>query len=501
MMQAPGIAAMVLEHCARRPSDPAVVYEQETLSYGELAERSLRLASALAVFGPNAVVGVFLERSVSSMVAILATWLAGSVYLPLDPLYPRERLAYMLDDAKARVVLTGNSAPDAVAAGRHVATVDGVAVIERNAGAPRAAAGAAYVMFTSGSTGRPKGVTCLHASLHSLFDDYRRRRGPLEPGQAAVLWTSVSFDVSLFEIFMALTTGAVLHVLADDVRFIPETYVETLECLRIGAAYIPAAMLKPFADAAAEQPDRFALRRMLVGAEPVDERQVRRAMATLPGLQVYNGYGATECTIYSSLHAYHAESLMQADVAIGRPIVGEWMHVADERGDPLPPGEIGEIVIGGNGVALGYIDRPALTAERFVPDGRPDAEPGARAYRTGDLGRLRSDGVFVFHGRADRQIKLRGHRIELGEIEAAVRTLDGVADAVLAVRSDAGRERLIAYVTVKPSANVTLQRMQSAVARLLPPTMIPEDLAVVDAIPLTPNGKIDHDALAATPLR
>jgi amino acid adenylation domain-containing protein len=507
----PFVHEVILEHCAARPEAAAVGCAGKMLSYGELAASSARIAHALRACPPESVVGVLLERSVHAVAAMLGIWRAGLVYLPLDPMYPPDRLRFMLRDSSARLLIGTRATAGALASD---AALPLLAVDELGAGDGDAHAHAmnvsnepaperrdrgslvpAYLLYTSGSTGRPKGALCTHRGLAAIMvHDYRTQRGPLRRDEAHAVWTSVSFDVWLYEVLAALVVGARAELVPDEVRFDAPAYVGWLRDNAIAGAFVPASTIGLLADAIAARPQAFALRRMLVGSEPVDEGQVRRALAAAPALEVHNGYGTTECTIISSFHGYHAEPPLPGVAPLGRAIDGSWLAVLDDDGEPLPPGTLGELCIGGLGVALGYCNNPELSAARFHDAG----EPELRYYRTGDLATLPADGPARFHGRKDRQFKLRGVRMEPGDVESALRRMDAVREAVVGVRTHRGREILVAYVQTK-AGPLAAKDLRRHVTRFVPPAMVPEKFVFVGVIPTTVNGKVDHDALTTVP--
>ena len=519
----PFVHEVILEHCAATPELAAVGCAGAVLSYGELALASARIAHALRAYPTASVVGVLLERSVHAVAAMLGIWRAGLVYLPLDPMYPPERLRFMLRDAGARLLIGTRSAAGALASDTALPllAVDELAADdgdsddggERDGGTgdrghaatqaeshprspDRGTLVPAYLLYTSGSTGRPKGALCTHRGLAAIMvHDYRERRGPLRRGEAHAVWTSVSFDVWLYEVLAALVVGARAELVPDDVRFAAPAYVDWLRDNGIAGAFVPASTIALLADALAARPRAFALRRMLVGSEPVPEGPVRRVLAAVPAMEIHNGYGTTECTIISSYHGYHAEPPLPGIAPLGRAIDGSWLAVVGDDGEPLPPGATGELCIGGIGVALGYCNNPELTAARFHDDPAPEL----RYYRTGDLATLPADGPARLHGRKDRQFKLRGVRMEPGDVESALRGMDDVREAVVGVRTQRGREILVAYVQAK-AGPLAAKDLRRHVARLVPPAMVPERFVLVGAIPTTLNGKVDHAALAALPL-
>jgi amino acid adenylation domain-containing protein len=506
------------EHAARTPDAIAVTSDAEAITYGELDARTNRLARHLRALGvgPDARVALCLQRSPAMTVALLAVMRAGGAYVPLDPEYPAERLDFMLADSapiamltdRATAALAGRAARDARGGAMPVLVLDGpVRPWERESATPFSVAGLtaahlAYVIYTSGSTGRPKGVAVPHRGVVNFLFDLERRQ-PLPSGAACPLWTSISFDVSVCETFNALAFGRPLHLPPEAARTEPAAFVRWLSAARIANAYVPVFMLQELeAWLRVRGSSESALRRLIVGVEPIPEGLLAAMRAHVPGLRVLNGYGPTEASIGSTF--YEVPSRDAGDVApepgpapIGRPLSNGRAYVLDGAGAPVPVGVAGEIYIGGAGVVRGYLSRPALTAERFVPDPF-SREGGARLYRTGDLGRWRADGQVEFLGRADFQMKVRGFRVELGEIEARLREHASVGEAVVVAREDTpGDTRLVAYWTSLGTADGGPEALRAHLAERLPEYMVPAAFVRLDALPLTPNGKLDRRALPA----
>ncbi len=477
------------------PDDVAVLFGDEELSYRELDERADHLAHALRAIGvgPEVLVGVAVDRSADMVVALVATLKAGGGYLPLDPSYPCERVAFMLEDSAARIVVTQRHLAD-----RFAREKVRVLLVDDRPGAASGrpsrlrnvthTLGLAYTIYTSGSTGRPKGVMVPHRAVANLFAAMDERVGI----DAAGVWlavTSVSFDISVLEILWTLTRGfrVVIHpgLLADDsiADSIRRYKVTHLQCTPSACAMLMAGRERgPFG----------SLKKLLVGGEALPLALARDLLQTVPG-EVLNMYGPTETCIWSSTHLVSA-----ADPApIGLPVARTQMYVVDDGGELAPVGVAGELVIGGEGVTRGYLARPELTAERFVPD--PFGAPGGRVYRTGDLARRRADGVIEFLGRMDDQVKLRGFRIELGEIESLLTAHESVRECVALLREDSpGDKRLVAYVTPKDgAAPPTSDALRDLLTAKLPHAMIPNAFVVLPDLPRTRNGKRDRKALPA----
>jgi amino acid adenylation domain-containing protein len=475
-----------------RPDQPAVAGHGETLDYASLDRRASRLARALAArgAGPDQLVGLHVGRSPALVVGILGILKAGLAYLPLDPTAPPERLSAIVADAAPALVLTdAASPPDGWVA---LAVVEAEGQRDDLPGVLVHPANLAYVIYTSGSTGRPKGVAVTHGSVTNLLDHWLAQLGPV-PGEPAMLWSSIGFDVSIQEIFLPLTSGGVLHLVPEELRADPEALTGWMRTHRIAQAYLPPAFVRWIDEAPGPRLAGLALRQLLVGVEPLSELGLHRAERARPGLRVLNGYGPTEATNYCTY--YREPGPLARPCPIGRPLANTRVYLLDERGEPAPIGVPGEINVGGAGVARGYLSRPGLTAERFVPD---PFVAGQRVYRTGDLARYLPDGNIEFLGRLDDQVKLRGFRIEPGEVEAVLRDEADVRDAAVMVdRDDAGEPRLVAAVSRGDAGPRLVSEWREILSPRLPGYMIPELFLEVPDLPRTPNGKLDRAALLA----
>lgn len=457
----------------RTPHATAFVYEDVRLTYAELNERANKLAHHLVTrgVGPEQIVAVALDRGADVPVALLAVLKAGGAYLPVDPTYPAERRQLMLEHSRAAVVLAGSLPDTAALSGDDLHTpVD-----------PRHPA---YVIYTSGSTGRPKGVVIPHAGVVNLITD-PQYDALVPPGCRAAVWSSFSFDASVYALFPALARGAEVHLTPEHARVVPEAHVDWLIEHGIESTFLPPYMV-PEAAKRADLP----LRGVSVGAEPVAVEALRQMAERLPdGCRVVNAYGPTEASVTASMYAVPipvpSEITETGRLPIGRALQNVRLHVLDEAGGPVPAGVVGELWIAGEGLARGYLGDPAQTADRFRPD--PAGPPGSRMYRTGDLAFRRADGELVFAGRHDRQLKLRGLRVEPGEIEAAAIRHPGVTAAHVTTRDGA----LIAYLEVPDPAAFDLEELRELLRAALPPSLVPSRLAVVPDMPLTPSGKLD----------
>ncbi|MEU9512926.1 amino acid adenylation domain-containing protein [Micromonospora sp. NPDC048169] len=485
------------------PDAVAVTIDGHSRTYAELNAQANRVAHRLraAGVGPETLVGVCAERSVELVAGLLGVLKAGGAYLPLDPEYPADRLAFMVGDADAPVVLVQSHLRDVLPdTGATVLELDDATVW---AGQPETdpapAAGPenlAYVIYTSGSTGRPKGVPNTHRGIVNRLDWMQKTYG-LGADDAVLQKTPASFDVSVWEFFWPLRTGARL-VLAKPGGHKDAGYLrDLLVSERITTAHFVPSMLTVFlAEDGVEA--ATALRRVICSGEELPLASAADFTARLPWCGLHNLYGPTEAAIDVTAWACEPGRLAEVtSVPIGAPIANLRLHVLDPSGAQCPVGVAGELHIGGVGLARGYHRRPALTAEKFVPD--PNSfEPGARLYRTGDLARWvvgpDGAGVIEFLGRIDHQVKLRGLRIELGEIESALREQPGVTEATVIVREDSpGDKRLTAYLV----GEAEHAALKAALKDTLPEYMVPAAFVTLDALPLTPNGKLDRKALPA----
>ncbi len=480
----PTALGLFLARAAERPEAAALVDRDRIVTYCDLDRRAEHLAARLraAGAGPGARVGVCLERSPDLVTALLAVWKAGAAYVPLDPAHPAERRDFVLADCGAAVLLSGSGD------GEITALAPGCGM--RGEPLPDTPA---YAIYTSGSTGRPKGVEVPHSALSNLLRDLASRYSS-GPDAVWTAVTTVAFDIAALEIFLPLTTGARV-VLADrETAADGELLARALETSGTTHLQATPAAWRQLLDSGWQ--GRPGLRR-LCGGEALSADLAARLLALDGRSPLWNQYGPTETTIWSTVHRVEQGGPSAAPVPLGRPLANTRVHLLDRALRPVPLGSTGELFLGGAGVARGYLGQPDLTAERFLPDPL-SGEPGERLYRTGDLARRLADGVLEFLGRSDHQVKLRGFRIELGEIEASLRRHPAVADAVVLLRElRMGDSRLTAYLTVEGAASSPAPaELRAALREQLPEYMLPSDFVTLDALPLTPNGKVDRKALA-----
>jgi len=504
------LPALFAEVVRAHPGAEAVAWGGERLSYAELDARADRLACHLRDAGvrPGDRVGLSLERSARVVTAMLAVLKAGASYVPLDPAYPAERRAFMRRDAGVAALVVARASDAGVEPGERVRVValdeERAALAARPGEAPAAAAfggSEAYVVYTSGSTGTPKGIACTHRGVARLARgaDYLR----LGPGDRVAQLSNTSFDAATFEVWGALLSGATLVGLEREVSLDPAALGAAIRERGLTTLFLTTALFNLVARA---EPAAFApLAHLLFGGEAVDPAAVRRVLAAGAPRRLLHVYGPTESTTFATWHRVDEVPGHAATVPIGRALAHTTAHVLDAG---MRPAADGELCLGGDGLAHGYVGRPGLTAERFVPDPFSPV-PGGRLYRTGDLVRLDGRGELEFVGRMDAQVKLRGWRVEPGEVEAALRGHPAVADALALVREDdPGEPRLVAYAVPRHGSSfdgtpvdgttvdgATGAALRAWLAERLPEYLVPAAVVPLEAFPLNPNGKVDRGAL------
>jgi amino acid adenylation domain-containing protein len=473
----------------------AVAFGGASLSYAELHARANQLAHRLQTLGvkPDSLVGVYVERSLEMVVALLGVLKSGAAYVPLDPSYGSGRIQYVLDEARVRVLITqeslGSSLP---ATSAEIICLDpSWRTIASESNAPVVSEvrpeNLAYVIYTSGSTGKPKGVQLEHRSVVNFLYSMRLEPG-LSGNDTLLAVTTLSFDIAGLEIFLPLAVGAKLVVAPRQATYDGHLLKQLLAQSGVTVMQAtPTTWRLLFECGWTGDPNL----KVLIGGEAVAVELARR-LAAVCG-PVWNMYGPTETTIWSSL--YRITGRDQRNVPIGTPIANTSLYVLDGNRQPVAIDEEGELYIGGEGLARGYFERPELTTEKFVPDPF-SSQPGARMYRTGDLVRVRDDGNVEFLGRLDHQVKVRGFRIELGEIEAVLEQHPAVQQGIVAARDEStGEKHLVAYVVPAASAAIDIAELRQHLRKQLPDYMVPSAFVRMQQMPLTPNGKVDRKAL------
>lgn len=495
------------QQAERTPDAIALLFKDDRITYRDLNRRANGLAHRLIGLGVarGVLVGVYLERGPELIAALLAVLKAGAGYTLLDPNFPLERLEVAIADTRAPVLITCSAWRDRISAGT-VVCLDGaddaaaVAIGEWplvNPGVAVAPEDAACVMFTSGSTGRPKGVVTPHRALVSTYS--AQEYCDFGPGEVFLQCSPVSWDAFALELFGALLFGGSC-VLQPGQNPEPPAIEELVAAHTVTMLQLSSSLFNYLVD---EQPAAFrGVQRAFTGGEPASVAHVAKALQNFPGLRVANGYGPAESMGFTTCHQIGADDLTGTSIPIGKPIANKQAFVLDAKLDSVPAGTVGELYVAGAGLALGYVNRPGLTAERFVAN--PAGAVGERMYRTGDLARQRpADGVLEFCGRVDDQVKIRGFRVEPGEIEAVLARHPAVGQVAVLVREDSpGHKRLVAYVVPvngQNSGSVHIGRLRTYVTDALPDYMVPSAFLTLVALPLTPNGKLDRRALLAMP--
>lgn len=477
--------------CARTPDAIALQFQDTRLTYRELNGRANQVAHYLMKLGvhPDARVGLFVHRSLEMVVGLLGIMKAGAAYVPIDPAYPRERLEFMLQDAGANVLLAQESLLPSLAATRtQVICIDRdwPAIAQQsdaNSGAKVGSANLSYVIFTSGSTGRPKGVQLEHRNVVNFLNSVRRLFS-LGGSDTYLGVASMSFDASVLDFYLPLTVGAKLVVVDSDTSRDGNALAQLIDAAGVTAMHATPSTWRILVDAGWRGGQKL---KILSGGEALSWNLAKALLPCCSAL--WNLYGPTETAVYSSIHRVSAAD---GTVLLGRPIDNTQIYILDSHLQPVPIGVAGEVCIAGAGVARGYLNRPELTAEKFVEN---PFRPAERMYRTGDLGRFRHDGTLECLGRMDHQVKLRGFRIELGEIESVLLQCKGIRQAVVDVRlTKSGDKRLVAYI-VPENGSADLSALRALLTAKLPEYMVPSTFITLQALPLSPNGKLNRGAL------
>ncbi|HEY0375487.1 MAG TPA: amino acid adenylation domain-containing protein [Pyrinomonadaceae bacterium] len=488
------------EQAERTPDAVALIYGDEQVSYEVLNRRANQVAHRLRRMGvgPEVRVGICLRRSVEMVAGLLGVLKAGGAYVPLDAEYPEERLRWMMEDAAVQVVLTQERFVERLL--KHCAQVmcldtERTLIARESTHNPAGGAAAlslAYVMYTSGSTGEPKGVSVVHRGVVRLVKETNYVE--LNPDEVFLQFAPITFDASTFEIWGCLLNGARLVIMPPSVPPLEELG-EALRRYRITTLWLTSGLFHQMVDQRLD--DLQCVRQLLAGGDVLSVSHVRKFLRRAQRGRLVNGYGPTENTTFTCCHQIADESEISSSVPIGRPISNTQVYILDQHQQPVPVGVAGELYIGGDGLARDYLNRPDLTAERFVA--HPYAtDEGARLYRTGDRARYLGDGRIEFLGRVDGQVKLRGYRIELGEVEAVLCRHPAVQEAAAFIQEDEfDDKRIVACCVAKKEGAPSARELRRFLQERLPAFMIPSAFVMLDELPLTPNGKVDRAALPA----
>lgn len=488
---------LVRARASATPEAIAIVAGDSQISYKELDSRASRLAHLLRTMGvgPDVAVGLCLDRSIELAIGALGILKAGGAYVPLDATYPPHRLSVVLEDSGTNLLLTHSKVAGQLPSGRWQTIClddDSRLTAEYPTDAPVVHAepeNLAYIIFTSGSTGRPKGVQITHANLSNLVS-WHWRAFNVTAADRATLHASPGFDASVWELWPYLSAGATVYVVDETVRSVPGSLRDWMVEKNITISFLPTALVEIIIHL--KWPAETALRILLTGADTLRHYPP----AGLP-FALVNNYGPTECTVVATSGTIHPEQRSDQRPPIGRAIENAKIYIVDHNRKPIPEGTPGELLVGGAGVARGYLNLPKLTSERFIPNPFCD-DPAARVYRTGDLVRLLPDGQIAFLGRIDEQIKIRGYRIEPEEPAAVLSRHPAIqASCVSAYTDDAGERRLVAYVVPASDTHLSPSELRKFVGDYLPDYMVPSSFVRLEQLPLSPHGKLDRSALPA----
>ncbi|CAD5917595.1 Tyrocidine synthase 3 [Planktothrix agardhii] len=506
------------EQAERTPDAIAVVFENQQLTYAELNDRANQLAHYLRKLGvkPDELVGICLERSLDMIVGLLAILKVGGAYVPIDPDYPQERISFMLQDTQVKIILTceslQNSLPNhqtiVICLDKDWQQINQASL--ENLNSTVSADNLAYVIYTSGSTGIPKGVIVTHQAVNRLVLNTNYIQ--FTPDDRVVQASNIAFDAATFEIWGALLNGAKIIIIAKSVLLSPQELALSLKENQISVLFLTTALFNQLANLV---PQAFSsLRCLLFGGEAVEPKWVQEVLEKGAPQRLLHVYGPTENTTFSSWYLVENVASTATTIPIGKAIANTQIYLLDKNLQPVPIGVVGELHIGGMGLAKGYLNRPELTQEKFIPNPfekdevipptplNKDGNEPSKLYKTGDLARYLPDGNIEYLGRIDNQVKIRGFRIELGEIEALLNQNEDVQSACVIAREDnPGDKRLVAYLVPQPEIILTIDEIRQFLKAKLPDYMVPNAFVILEALPLTPNGKIDRRALPAPDLQ
>lgn len=484
-----------------RPQAVALRFRDRQMTYEQLNRKANQVAVCLRRLGvgPEVMVATLLERSLEMVVGLLGILKAGGAYVPLDANYPAERLAFMASDTNAPVMLVQNSTIRGMVeqnwSGARTVSMDADEFeinleSEENLSHHNTSDNLAYVMYTSGSTGRPKGVMVSHRAVVRLVKN--TNYADLNEKEVFLQFSPVSFDASTLEIWAPLLNGGCLAIMPPETQSLDELGA-AIRTHGVTSMWLTAGLFNVMVEQRLE--DLRPLRQLLVGGDTLSPTHIRKAMEALPGCRLINGYGPTEGTTFTCCHTITREDAKGSSIPIGKPISNTQVYLLGSDLQPVPLGEIGELHIGGEGLARGYLNAPELTAEKFIPN--PFGEhPGECIYKTGDLVRYRPEGTIEFLGRSDHQVKVNGFRIELGEVESVLMNHPAVRSAVVIARPEPGGEKKLAAYVVLHTQDADTSDIRVFVQRRLPSYMLPS-FVVLKSLPLSPNGKVDRAALPA----
>ncbi|CAD5977262.1 Gramicidin S synthase 2 [Planktothrix rubescens] len=506
------------EQAERTPDAIAVVFENQQLTYAELNDRANQLAHYLRKLGvkPDELVGICLERSLDMIVGLLAILKVGGAYVPIDPDYPQERISFMLQDTQVKIILTCESLQNSLQNHQTIVICldkDWQQINQaslENLNSTVSADNLAYVIYTSGSTGIPKGVIVTHQAVNRLVLNTNYIQ--FTPDDRVVQASNIAFDAATFEIWGALLNGAKIIIIAKSVLLSPQELALSLKENQISVLFLTTAFFNQLANLV---PQAFSsLRCLLFGGEAVEPKWVQEVLEKGAPQRLLHVYGPTENTTFSSWYLVENVASTATTIPIGKAIANTQIYLLDKNLQPVPIGVVGELHIGGMGLAKGYLNRPELTQEKFIPNPfekdevipptplNKDGNEPSKLYKTGDLARYLPDGNIEYLGRIDNQVKIRGFRIELGEIEALLNQNEDVQSACVIAREDnPGDKRLVAYLVPQPEIILTIDEIRQFLKAKLPDYMVPNAFVILEALPLTPNGKIDRRALPAPDLQ